>query len=66
MEEVGQNTQELLTIAEVASILRVKPATIRAWILRRRIPFLHIGRLVRIRRSDVDALIESSLIPAAA
>lgn len=54
----------LLTIAEAASLLRLKPSTMRAWILRRKLAYCKVGRLVRIRRADVDALIASSVVPA--
>jgi excisionase family DNA binding protein len=54
----------LLTIAEAASLLRLKPSTIRDWVLRRRLPYYKVGRLVRIRRADVDALIAASVVPA--
>jgi excisionase family DNA binding protein len=55
---------ELLTISEAASLLRLKPSTLRAWVLHRKISFCKIGRLVRIRRRDVDALLADSLVPA--
>lgn len=67
MDSETGSTLELLTVPDAARILRVKPATIRAWILKRKIPAIHIGgRFVRIRRSDVEGLIESNLVPAAA
>ena len=56
---------DLLTIGEAASLLRLKPSTIRAWILRRKLAYVKVGRLVRIRRSDVEALITASIVPAA-
>ena len=52
----------LLTIAEASAILRLRPSTLRAWILRRRLPYCKVGRLVRIRRADVDALIAASVV----
>jgi excisionase family DNA binding protein len=55
---------ELLTVAEAAGLLRLKPSTLRAWILRRKLPYCKVGRLVRIRRADVEALIAASLVPA--
>jgi excisionase family DNA binding protein len=55
---------DLLTLAEAASLLRLKVSTMRAWVLRRRIPYVKVGRLVRVRRSDVEALISKSLVPA--
>jgi excisionase family DNA binding protein len=60
----GATASELLTIAEAASLLRLKTSTMRAWILRRRLPYCKVGRLVRIRRTDVEALIAAALVPA--
>ncbi len=61
------NTEaELLTIPEAAGLLRIKPSTVRAWVLRRKIPFCKIGRLVHIRRCDVEALLADSLVPVGA
>lgn len=56
----------LLTIGEASAILRLRPSTLRAWILRRKLPYCKVGRLVRIRRGDVDALIAASIVPARA
>jgi excisionase family DNA binding protein len=58
------HSSELLTISEAASLLTLKPSTLRAWILRRRIPFCKVGRLVRLRRADIEALIAASVVPA--
>ena len=55
---------ELLTLPEAAERLRLKVSTLRDWVLRRRIPYVKVGRLVRVRRSDVEALISKSLVPA--
>ena len=54
----------LLTVGEAAALLRLKPSTMRAWVLRRKLAYCKVGRLVRIRRADVDALIATSLVPA--
>ncbi len=55
---------DLLTLPEAASLLRLRVSTLRAWILQRRIPYVKVGRLVRLRRADVEALIERSVVPA--
>ena len=54
----------LLTLAEAAGLLRLRVSTLRAWVLRRKVPYCKVGRLVRIRRGDIDALIAASVVPA--
>lgn len=54
----------LLTIAEASAILRLQPSTMRAWVLRRKIPYVKVGRLVRVRRADIERLIAISTVPA--
>jgi len=49
---------ELLTVAEVAGILKLNQQTVRNWIDAGSLPAVRIGRRVRIRRADLDALIE--------
>lgn len=55
---------ELLTLPEAADRLRLRPSTLRAWILRRKLPYCKIGRSVRLRRSDIEGLIDDGLVPA--
>jgi excisionase family DNA binding protein len=56
---------ELLTVPEAAALLRLKVSTIRAWVCQKRIPYVKLGgRLVRIRRSDADALVSASVVEA--
>jgi excisionase family DNA binding protein len=50
--------QEFLTVAEVAEILKLNQQTVRNWIDAGKLPAVHVGRRVRIRRSDFDRLIE--------
>ena len=57
---------DLLTAPEAAALLRLKPSTIRAWVCQRRIPYVKLGRLVRIKRTDAEALIRASLIESLA
>ncbi|HZR57026.1 MAG TPA: helix-turn-helix domain-containing protein [Terriglobales bacterium] len=57
----------LLTVPEAAAFLRIKPSTVRAWVLYRRIPFLKLGgSTLRFRRSDLEKFISESVIEAAA
>jgi excisionase family DNA binding protein len=55
---------QLLTIAEAATLLRLKQATLRAWVLHHRIAYVKLGRRVFIRRSDLDALVAASIVQA--
>ncbi len=55
---------DLLTLPEAAAILRLKVSTLRAWRLQRRILFVKLGRKIFILRSDVDAFIKKSVVPA--
>ncbi len=56
-------SEPLLTCCQLAERLNVRPATIRAWTCRRRIPFVRVGsRMVRYRESDCRALIKT--VPA--
>jgi len=50
---------DVLTVQEVAELLRVSPATIRAWAASRRIPCFRAGRRLRFRRDAVLAALES-------
>ena len=54
----------LLTVVEAAGLLALKPATIRKWVFQRRIGSVRIGRAVRLKRSDVEALIRRGERPA--
>jgi len=63
MPEATEET-ELLTVPEAAGLLRLQPSTIRSWILNRRLPFVKLGRVVRIRKADCDSLVTESTVPA--
>jgi len=49
-----------MTVAEIAAILKLNQQTVRNWIDAGKLPALHIGRRVRVRRSDFDELIRRS------
>ena len=54
---------KLLTLAETADALRIKPATVRAWVLRRKINSYRVGRAVRIGADAVDQVLRNGLRP---
>ena len=55
---------DLLTVEQAADYLNITEHFVRRLIRERRIPFLKVGRLVRLRRSDIDAYLAGRLIPA--
>jgi excisionase family DNA binding protein len=55
---------ELLTVNEASEVLRLKPSTVRSWLLKRRVPFVKLGSRVFLRLEDCLALIEAGLRPA--
>ena len=58
------DSPELLTVPEAGVYLRLRPSTVRAWILKRRINHVKMGGRVLLRRCDLDSLIANSLVPA--
>jgi excisionase family DNA binding protein len=56
--------KSLLTVAETAEALNVKAATIRAWLMRRKLPRVNCGRAVRIPAEAVKDFIQRNVIPA--
>jgi excisionase family DNA binding protein len=56
--------KNLLTVAEAAEALNIKVATVRAWLLRRKLPRVNCGRAVRIPADAVAQFIERNTIPA--
>jgi excisionase family DNA binding protein len=50
--------RQLLTAKEAAEFLCLSENTIRQWIWQRRLPVVILGRAVRLRREDLEQLIE--------
>jgi len=50
----------LLTVPEVAELLRLSPRSVRRLIAEGRLPIVRLGHAIRIRPQDVDALVASS------
>lgn len=56
---------KLLTVTQAAAELGLKPATIRAWKLRKKnLPFVRCGRAVRVPAEAIAQFIERNTIPA--
>jgi len=57
-------TKRLLTVDEFAAALGLRPKSVRQRIWRRELPYVKVGRNVRLRAELVDELIERGTIPA--
>ena len=55
----GDFEEPFLTVAEVAEILRLNPQTVRNWIDAGTLPAIRVGRRVRIKRVDLDRILEN-------
>jgi excisionase family DNA binding protein len=64
--EGSGNAETYLTVAEVAELLKLNQQTVRNWIDQGSLPALRVGRRVRIRRSDLDELLEAGSTRAGA
>jgi excisionase family DNA binding protein len=56
--------ERLLTVCEAAQALNLKVSTVRAWLLRRKLPRVNCGRAVRIPADAIEQFIERNTIPA--
>jgi excisionase family DNA binding protein len=59
LASVGQE-DSFLTVAEVAELLKLNQQTVRNWIDQGSLPALRVGRRVRIKRSDLDRVLEDA------
>lgn len=60
----GAKFSGLRTVEQAAVDLCVSVHTIRAWIARRKIGCVRLGRAVRIPESEITRLIEQGTVPA--
>ena len=52
---------QLVTVKDAAGLLSCSEAAIRKWIYQRRLPVVKVGRLTRLRLSDLEALVTNGL-----
>lgn len=64
-ESVTSTVDGLLRVPEAAALLGLKPATVRAWLLQRKLPCVRLSaRAVRLRRADVERFISEGFVGA--
>lgn len=54
----------LLSLEETAKELRLSIHTIRAWVFKKRIPVVKLGRRVLVKREDIETLLNENHIEA--
>ena len=50
-------TEKLLTVEDAAKVLLVKPTTIRKWLKAGKLKGMKMGRLWRVRESELEAFL---------
>jgi excisionase family DNA binding protein len=63
-ESTTTHTDVLLSYHETAEVLGTATTFVERLVARRDLAFVKVGHYVRIRRSDLDAYIERSRVPA--
>ncbi len=52
--------EKLISVKETAKLLSCSEAAVRKWIFQRRLAFVKLGRLTRLRISDIEAMAAES------
>ncbi len=60
---MSRTSAQLLTVAQTAARLGLKEATIRRRILERKIPYVKLGRAVRIPVEAIESLVAAGYRP---
>ncbi len=47
---------------ETASELKISIHTLRSWIYQKRLPYVHLGRRVLLRREDIETFVSKNLV----
>jgi excisionase family DNA binding protein len=59
-----ESLPRVVSVDRAAQLLALRPSTIRAWIARRKIASIHLGRRVMIPIDAIDGLLSEGLMPA--
>lgn len=60
----GSNTAKLRTLPEAAERLGLSVKCLRGWVWRRSIPYVKVGRAVRISDETIQGIIDRGTMPA--
>ena len=56
--------KELVDVKQAATALGLKVSTIRAWLAKRKLPYVRCGRAIRISREEIDKFIAENTVHA--
>ena len=56
-KETGNGMEKLLSVKEAADLCSCSEAAIWKWVYQRRLPAVKVGRLTRLRQSDLEAFV---------
>lgn len=62
MNTLSLSAEPIYTVAEVARYLKISKSKIFYLVAKKQIPHLKIGRNIRIRRSDLEAWLNSQIV----
>jgi excisionase family DNA binding protein len=60
----SSNTARLRSLPEAAERLGLSVKCLRGWVWRRRIPYIKVGRAVRISDETIQRIIDTGTMPA--
>lgn len=61
---VGSNTTRLRSLPDAAERLGLSVKCLRGWVWRRSIPYVKVGRAVRISEETIQQIIDRGAVPA--
>ena len=65
LKQTGEPRRDpLLDLPAAAEYLNVRPRMVRRLVSERRVPFVRVGRHIRLRQSDLDAYLAEGYVPA--
>jgi len=62
--EMRFRSERPLTVREAADALNLSQACIRAWLMRRELAFVRLGRAIRIPQTEIARLLSQGTVPA--
>jgi excisionase family DNA binding protein len=58
-------TEKVLSVRQASEALCLRESTVRAWIARRKLGFVRLGRSIRVPESEIARLLSEGRVPPA-